>query len=977
MSTRYNTRNPIESTDVRDMSDNAKNFDEFSNSMSDSFTDRFGVDRQTMEGAVRKAGFRPASFDFLTGGSLVSGDRNKAVFNPAPPGDNNWYAWQGAFPKIISPNSTPSTSGGLGDNAWKPVTNNILAPTVMESIRRSYAEAGYDLIGTFSNTGLVVDDAADVVLWEPTGVAYAYGGTLPHTIGAMETPIGSPSWVPVNLTTRNLAINDIIPGTFSGNPIAAIVGDTLPAGCNFVRVNGAVYRCTPAAGGQITSITMRYIVAGGIKSYLSHISRHATGNRKPMNWKLEFSVNDDDITADLKLEFGYTSMGFQGMYIDRHDGLVYIGWQALTPGAVWVSVHDWATGELVTRLHFPNNVGAPEGIHVARISGQRYIMLPYSPNRTVRTYAVADPRTLADKTQITAFTESADLGVRYQFTGWANTLLYENADLGWPMIFNVETGVSNIFNQLAITNLISGSYSPRGAITIDSKIVGRGVGKPKRQGIALGSQRIFAGVGASTTASAGWTFAGLQGYAEYSLDGTEIGQYLVTPADFKAYWDGYVGLNTYSTENEGIQSSDVSGVEEQYMLQSVRYLSPESVNYRTLNIIRVNCPTNEPGTIDFGPLASSAAHLYNPRGRTVNAGRYPVNPADGIAEFTSIQAIAEYLRGTDIGTYIVYTERDRFMFEGGAGAAGQVTIPAFNHIQIDHVNGDSWNVTVTGTNRYSNYTGRISKNGGYNVFTKIGARSISINGSTGLRDVAIQSPTGLGLPAFAGDWSTGVNSSTMGGVSNWQPAGTINGALWESGYAANRVLQLFMSTTSKLFFRYAGDAIRTGNAGWAEAWSTLNTTVDASGFIKKASPVVKIFADGRSETNRESEGVTVTRQEPGQYLIEGCLGLNVDAAWGGVNGGFEIPLDRNKQPLIWLDYTVNADGSVLVKTYHRTYSNAPSFARNEMEGVVDGEPIDIPADQFVSVRLHMPDDSVWNRAQADIEAFGVADDAQI
>lgn len=172
MSTRYNTGNPIESTDMRDMSDNAKNFDEFSNSMSDSFTDRFGVDRQTMEGAVRKAGFRPASFDFVTGGTLVSGDRNKAVFNPSPSGDNNWYAWQGALPKTISPNSTPAASGGLGENAWKPVTNNVLAPTVRESIHRSYAEAGYNLVdGSFEAGGTLVK-ANDALLQERTGKAY-------------------------------------------------------------------------------------------------------------------------------------------------------------------------------------------------------------------------------------------------------------------------------------------------------------------------------------------------------------------------------------------------------------------------------------------------------------------------------------------------------------------------------------------------------------------------------------------------------------------------------------------------------------------------------------------------------------------------------------------------------------------------------------------------------------------------------------
>lgn len=150
-------------------------------------------------------------------------------------------------------------------------------------------------------------------------------------------------------------------------------------------------------------------------------------------------------------------------------------------------------------------------------------------------------------------------------------------------------------------------------------------------------------------------------------------------------------------------------------------------------------------------------------------------------------------------------------------------------------------------------------------------------------------------------------------------------------------------------------------------WDTKNTTVDSNGFIKQASPVVKIFTDGKYETNDESEGVTVTRLEIGQYLIEGCKALNSDAAWGGIDGGFEIPTDRNKQPLIWLDYEVNADGSVLVKTYHREHPSAPAFARNERDGLADGEPVDIPSDQFVSVRVEMPASSIWNQKQKAIE----------
>ncbi|ENH6089662.1 phage tail protein [Enterobacter hormaechei subsp. xiangfangensis] len=146
-----------------------------------------------------------------------------------------------------------------------------------------------------------------------------------------------------------------------------------------------------------------------------------------------------------------------------------------------------------------------------------------------------------------------------------------------------------------------------------------------------------------------------------------------------------------------------------------------------------------------------------------------------------------------------------------------------------------------------------------------------------------------------------------------------------------------------------------------EMYTTANTTKASDGSLKAASPVIKLLSDGTYQTNDESEGCTVNRLATGEYLIEGCQGLNSDAAWGGIDGGFDIPTDRNRQPLIWLDYEVYADGSVLVKTYHRTHPDAPAFARNELEGVGDGDPIDIPGDQFVSVRVEMPADSLYNQ----------------
>lgn len=192
-----------------------------------------------------------------------------------------------------------------------------------------------------------------------------------------------------------------------------------------------------------------------------------------------------------------------------------------------------------------------------------------------------------------------------------------------------------------------------------------------------------------------------------------------------------------------------------------------------------------------------------------------------------------------------------------------------------------------------------------------------------------------------------------------------------TGYAYAQSLSLGNQQNRTLFFVPFTITGNSGSLCWQGVFNgtltpmvttrdTRNTIVDSNGFIKQASPVIKIFSDGAYETNAESEGCSVTRLAIGEYIIDGCMGLNSDGVWGGIDGGFEIPSDRNKQPLIWLDYDVNSDGSVLVKTYHRTHPSAPAFARNDRVGLADGDPVDIPADQFVSVRVEMAKNSSKN-----------------
>ena len=81
-----------------------------------------GQIQKTMPAILRDIGFEPASFDFTTGGTLTSNDRNKAVLWPmADGGDGDWYYWEGALPKVIPAASTPASTGGVAEGAWRPV----------------------------------------------------------------------------------------------------------------------------------------------------------------------------------------------------------------------------------------------------------------------------------------------------------------------------------------------------------------------------------------------------------------------------------------------------------------------------------------------------------------------------------------------------------------------------------------------------------------------------------------------------------------------------------------------------------------------------------------------------------------------------------------------------------------------------------------------------------------------------------------
>ncbi|HAV3698625.1 TPA: phage tail protein [Acinetobacter baumannii] len=212
----------------------------------------------------------------------------------------------------------------------------------------------------------------------------------------------------------------------------------------------------------------------------------------------------------------------------------------------------------------------------------------------------------------------------------------------------------------------------------------------------------------------------------------------------------------------------------------------------------------------------------------------------------------------------------------------------------------------------------------------------------------------LGLNKFAnishGDWQGG---STANSLYMPQRYGTL------MGYHANDSIgtyswQFFKGVQGhQMSYRYGA-----GSDAWS-AWGHLktsfNTSVDANGFLKSASPVVKLFNDHiELNSDAEKQPIEFKKVDVGDYLLKGSLGFAQEGWY------IEVPKDANGNTVVAVEYSTLENGDLSIKTYKRKFDVEKAAIVADLEN-----PLDIPEGRWIDIRLHeelvveetLPDDT--------------------
>lgn len=360
----------------------------------------------------------------------------------------------------------------------------------------------------------------------------------------------------------------------------------------------------------------------------------------------------------------------------------------------------------------------------------------------------------------------------------------------------------------------------------------------------------------------------------------------------------------------------------------------------------------------------------------------------GVKTFSSVPKVgtADLIRSTD--TSFVSTALNDATIRGLAGLLG------FNKAPITSSNWD--NITETGFyGTASNTQPELPIQGAgqfvFHIATTLYTTQMSFRSNATTPSLFRRSKDTSGWGAwksvlFSGDFGLGGPAANLG----WNAIGTTSafnsalgntGATWLPSNLAVYGINVSSHTGSSYGFQVAGRggygmyhrALENGTySSWAKVYDTVNTTVDTNNFIKVASPIARLTSDvskmgsdfdgsvhhmisGLVSTNEEAEGVSATREGVGVYKITGSVGMAKEG-WT-----IEIPQDINRNPLCFVNPPeVDEDGTITISVFKRKFDF-------EAVAIVAGDPMDIPEGRWIDLRLEMPEDSIWNLKQKELE----------
>lgn len=217
------------------------------------------------------------------------------------------------------------------------------------------------------------------------------------------------------------------------------------------------------------------------------------------------------------------------------------------------------------------------------------------------------------------------------------------------------------------------------------------------------------------------------------------------------------------------------------------------------------------------------------------------------------------------------------------------------------------------------------------------------NAGTGAGNVMEVGAFGFGASTAQAKWDGAITPEISGVGSGFYLHGINSCLLFKSNYYRWGCLLRMphhAGEGSPQFRRAAANESGLLESTYQTFYTTVNATVDANGFIKAASPIVKLFSN-KVELNDEAQQQEIIFEKlgVGDYLIKGSTGFAQEGWY------VETPKDANGNLLVAVVYEQLANGDISVKTY--------DYMLNKKGRIVaDTEtPLDIPESRWIDLRL--------------------------